>query len=66
MFLTPNKIKWGTCPGCKIELNTWEGIPAEAVGDWQYHEMKCLNESCSKNLLVRVRVEFTVELEEDG
>lgn len=67
MFLTPNKIEWGKCPGCKAVLNR-HFAPLEALGNPCFTPSKC--PACGERIGVRVKVEMKYEIakieEKDG
>lgn len=62
MLLTPNKLNYGTCPYCKFLLNEWRYVPADAVGNLYHCTAKCPNRNCRKNIGVKVRVTFDVDV----
>jgi phage FluMu protein Com len=61
-MITPNKLNYGTCPNCKILLNSLEWIPFSALASTYSRYVKCPR--CDAMLGVRIKVTFDVEIEE--
>lgn len=67
--MKPNKLIWAKCPHCNTELNDYHAYPMDllTVNNGSFKFMKCPMKECSKEFIVKLRIEWTFEAEKyDG